>query len=67
MARSASRKMTRKTTKRRAPAAGKRRVSRKHVACVSKMAKKMFKKSTPKTAKGRGRVLARAQKACAKK
>jgi hypothetical protein len=66
MARAASRKMTKKTSKRRV-SAGKRRVSRKHVACVSKMAKKMFKKSTPKTAKGRGRVLARAQKACAKK
>jgi hypothetical protein len=64
MARSASRKsvarkMTRKTSKRRAP--------RKHIKCVSKTAKRMFKKSTPRTAKGRGRVLARAQKACAKK
>lgn len=59
MARSASRKVTRKTSKRRVP--------RKHIACVSKTAKKMFKKSTPRTAKGRGRVLARAQKACAKK
>ena len=59
MARSASRKMTRKTSK--------RRVARKHVACVSKTAKRMFKKSTPRTAKGRGRVLGRAQKACSKK
>jgi hypothetical protein len=67
MARSASRKMTRKTSKRRASTSTKRRVPRKHIACVSKAAKRMFKKSTPKSAKGRGRVLARAQKACAKK
>jgi hypothetical protein len=34
--------------------------------CVSKKASAMFRKSSPKTAKGRGKILARAQKACKK-
>ena len=45
-------------------AQSKPRMSRRR--CVSKKAKSMFRKSSPKTAKGRGRILARAQKACKK-
>lgn len=45
-------------------AQSKPRVSRRR--CVSRKAKAMFRKSSPKTAKGRGKVLARANKACKK-
>lgn len=34
--------------------------------CVSRKAKSLFRKTSPKTAKGRGRILARANKSCAK-
>lgn len=37
-----------------------------HRACVSRKAKAMFRSTSPKSAKGRGKVLARAQKACKK-
>ena len=45
-------------------AQSKPRVSRRR--CVSKQAKSMFRRSSPKTARGRGKILARAQKACKK-
>lgn len=45
-------------------AQSKPRTSRRR--CVSRKAKSMFRKSSPKTAKGRGRILARANKACKK-
>lgn len=34
--------------------------------CVSRKAKSMFRKTSPKTPRGRGKILARAQKSCAK-
>jgi hypothetical protein len=73
MARAVSRKSSRKSVSKVSvrksvrKSSPKRRVNRKHASCVSTNAKKMFKKMTPRTAKGRGRVLARAQKHCAKK
>lgn len=45
-------------------AQAKPRLSRRR--CVSKKAKSMFRKSSPKTPRGRGKILARAQKACKK-
>jgi uncharacterized membrane protein len=38
----------------------------KRADCVSRKAKSMFRKTSPKTAKGRGKILGRANKECAK-
>lgn len=62
MARSASRKMTRKSSKRSGSRKMTRKSSASRKACVKRTAKKMHKKA--RTLRGHQLALKRAQKAC---